>query len=85
MTRVEFFDCGGRITGFSCTGHSGYAEKGSDIVCASISTAISFAECVINDVLGNRAKTKVNEEEARVTFRHTSPRPATTSRRCRQF
>lgn len=68
MTRVEFFDCGGRITGFSCTGHSGYAEKGSDIVCASISTAISFAECVINDVLGNRAKTKVNEEEARVTL-----------------
>ena len=68
MTSIEFFNQGGRITGFSCTGHSGYAEKGADIVCASISTAISFAECVINDVLGNRAKTKVNEEEARITL-----------------
>ena len=30
MTRVEFFDQDGRITGFSCSGHSGYAEEGSE-------------------------------------------------------
>ena len=57
MTRVEFFDQDGRITGFSCSGHSGYAEEGSDIVCAAVSTAVKLAECTINDVLGERAKT----------------------------
>ena len=71
MTRVEFFDQDGRITGFSCSGHSGYAEEGSDIVCAAVSTAVKFAECTINDVLGERAKTRVKEDEARISP-HTS-------------
>jgi uncharacterized protein YsxB (DUF464 family) len=30
-------DSASRITGFSIKGHSGYAEEGSDIVCAGIS------------------------------------------------
>lgn len=68
MTRVEFFDQDGRITGFTVSGHSGYAEAGSDIVCAAVSTAVQFAECTIADVLGNRVKTKVKEEEARITL-----------------
>ena len=40
----------------------------SDIICAAVSTAVQFAECTISDVLGNRVKTKVNEEEARITL-----------------
>ena len=32
MTRCEFFTEGDRITGFSVSGHSGYAEAGADIV-----------------------------------------------------
>ena len=28
---------GSRLTGFRATGHSGYAEAGSDIVCAAVS------------------------------------------------
>ena len=68
MTRVEFFDQDGRITGFTVSGHSGYGEAGSDIICAAVSTAVQFAECTISDVLGNRVKTKVNEEEARITL-----------------
>ncbi len=68
MTRVEFFDQDGRISGFSVSGHSGYGEEGADIVCAAVSTAVQFAECVISDVLGNRCKTKVNEEQARITL-----------------
>ena len=62
MTRVEFFDQDGRITGFSCSGHSGYAE------CAAVSTAVKLAECTINDVLGERAKTRVKEDEARISL-----------------
>ena len=68
MTRVEFYDQDGRISGFCCAGHSGYAEAGADIVCAAVSTAVKFAEHTICEVLGEHAKTRVNEEEARVTL-----------------
>ena len=38
MTRVVLYrDRQGQYTGFSIKGHSGYAEEGSDIVCAGIS------------------------------------------------
>ena len=30
MTKVEIFNHDGRINGFSVSGHSGYAEEGSD-------------------------------------------------------
>ena len=57
-----------RITGFSVSGHSGYAEAGADIVCAAISTAVTMAETTINDVCGAKAKVRVKEEDARVTL-----------------
>ena len=68
MTKVEIFNQNGRISGFAVSGHSGYAEAGSDIVCAAISSAVKFVECTINDVLGNHANTKVNETEPRITL-----------------
>ena len=68
MTKIEIFNHDGRINGFSVSGHSGYAEAGSDIVCAAVTTAVRFAECTINDVLGNHANTKVDEIEPRITL-----------------
>ena len=68
MTRCEFFTENDRITGFSVSGHSGYAEAGSDIVCAAISTAVTMAEATINDVCGAKAKVRVKEEDARITL-----------------
>ena len=50
------------------SGHSGYAEAGSDIVCASISAIVTMAEATINDVCGAKAKVRVKEEDARVTL-----------------
>ena len=68
MTKIEFFTEDERITGISVSGHSGYGEEGADIVCAAVSAAVKLTECTINDVLGEHAKTRVNEEEARVTL-----------------
>ena len=68
MTKCEFFTEGDRITGFSVSGHSGYAESGSDIVCAAISAVVSMAEATINDVCGAKAKVRVKEEDARITL-----------------
>ena len=68
MTRCEFFTEGDRITGFSVSGHSGYAESGSDIVCAAISAVVTMAEATINEVCGAKAKVRVKDEQARVTL-----------------
>ena len=68
MTRCEFFTENDRITGFTVSGHSGYAEAGEDIVCAAVSAAVAMAECTINDVCGARAKVRVKDESARITL-----------------
>ena len=68
MTKCEFFTEEDRITGFSVSGHSGYAENGKDIVCAAISAIVTMAEATINDVCGAKAKVRVKEEDARITL-----------------
>ncbi len=68
MTTCEFFREGERITGFSVSGHSGYAEAGSDIVCAAVSAVVGMTEATVNDVCGGKAKVRVKEEDARVTL-----------------
>ena len=57
-----------RITGFSVSGHSGYAEAGADIVCAAVSAVVTMAEATINDVCGAKAKFRVKDEQARITL-----------------
>ena len=68
MTKCEFFSEGERITGFSVSGHSGYAEEGSDIVCAAVSAVVTMAEATINDVCGAKAKVRVKDADARVSL-----------------
>ena len=68
MTRCEFFTAEDRITGFSISGHSGYAEAGSDIVCAANSATVTMAEATINEVCGAKAKVLVKSDDARVTL-----------------
>ena len=68
MTRCEFFTEDDRITGFSVSGHSGYAEAGSDIVCAAITAVVRMAEATINDVCGAKAKVRVKDADNRITL-----------------
>ncbi len=68
MTKCEFFRDGARITGFSVSGHSGYAEAGQDILCASITAAVTMAEATINDVCGGKAKVRVKDAEPRIAL-----------------
>ena len=72
MTRCEFFTDNDRITGFSVSGHSGYAEAGSDVVCAAISAVVTMAEATINDVCGAKAKVRVKDADARITLTLTA-------------
>ena len=68
MTRCEFFMEEDRITGFTVSGHSGYAEAGQDIVCAAISAVVTMAEATINEVCGAKAKVRVKDADARITL-----------------
>ena len=69
MTTVTFHMEGSRITGFDARGHSGYAEAGSDIVCAAVTSTVRLVECVLNDVMGLCASVKVNEKTALISLR----------------
>ena len=69
MTTVTFHLEGNRIVGFESRGHSGYAEAGSDIVCASITAVITLVEATVNDVMGLAAAVKISERDAKLSLR----------------
>jgi len=52
MTRISFTRTGGKVTGFRVSGHSGFADEGEDIVCAAVTSAVRYCECMLNDVYG---------------------------------
>ena len=60
---------GERIVGLTVQGHSGYAEAGSDIVCAAVTSAVRLTECAVNDVLGLGAAVKMREQDAFISVR----------------
>ena len=68
MIRCEFFTEDDRITGFTVSGHSGYEERGKDIVCAYVTAVVTMAEATINDVCGAKAKVRVKDADARITL-----------------
>ena len=69
MTTVSFHLEGSRIVGFDVQGHSGYADEGSDIVCAAITSAVRLCECAINDVLGLEASVKYRQKDAALSLK----------------
>ena len=69
MTTVTFYMEGERIVGFTVQGHSGYADEGSDIICAAVTSAVRLTECAVNDVLGLEAAVKVKEKDASISLK----------------
>lgn len=49
----------GELVGFHLTGHSGYAEIGSDIVCAAVSSAAYMTANTITDIIKVSAEVEV--------------------------
>jgi len=48
------------ISGFTVSGHAGYAECGRDIVCAAVSSAVQLVTCIISDEMKLKACAKVD-------------------------
>lgn len=82
MTTVTFYMEGERIVGFTVQGHSGYADEGSDIICAAVTSAVRLTECAINDVLGLEAAVKVRDKDASITLKLPSTLGQTNESTC---
>ena len=55
------------IVGFRASGHSGYAESGSDIVCAAASALLQTAAYGLREVAGLSIGIDLDEENADLT------------------
>lgn len=60
MIKVEFFGTSPNL-GFCISGHSGYAEEGFDIICATVSSAAYMTANTITDVIGAAPELKVKD------------------------
>ena len=49
MIRAEFYESDGLMSGFTFSGHAGYAESGSDVVCAAVSSAVQLTANLLED------------------------------------
>ena len=58
MIRVTLHRKDEIITGFECTGHAGFAEEGSDIVCAAVSILTTTCVNALETVAGLTPKVK---------------------------
>ena len=68
MTRCSFIKSNGKFLGFRIQGHSGYAEEGSDIVCAAVSSMAMLTINNITESLGVAARVEVDEEIPVIDF-----------------
>ena len=65
MTEISFYkDSEDQFTGFKCTGHSGYADEGSDIVCAAVSMLTFNFVNSVEKLLGVKVYVEQREEDA---------------------
>lgn len=67
MIKARFFNNKGCCFGFEISGHAGYAEKGHDIVCASVSSAVQMACNTITEIIG--AGAYVGRENDKISLR----------------
>jgi uncharacterized protein YsxB (DUF464 family) len=69
MTTITIYqDRDGKFRGFSCMGHSGYADAGEDIVCASVSALVITTVNAIEQFTGD-GQTESDEDQALIRFR----------------
>lgn len=60
MIIADFIKRNGKLIGFSVGGHSGFADRGEDVVCASVSSAVQLTANTMTECFGIKAKVKVS-------------------------
>lgn len=73
MVKVSIYNNDdGKIYGFRCSGHAGYAEYGQDIVCAAASVLVINAMNSIDTFSSDTFDYNVEEESGTVDFKIVS-------------
>ena len=68
MITCSFTKSNGKFVKFRISGHSGYAEAGSDIVCAAVSAMAMLTVNNITDSFGIPARVTADEEGPVIDF-----------------
>ncbi|MBR2824384.1 MAG: ribosomal-processing cysteine protease Prp [Clostridia bacterium] len=68
MITAVLYRSDGLYTGYRSKGHSGYAQAGSDIICAGISILETTCVNSMESLLGVRIAPDVNEEKGLMSF-----------------
>ena len=66
MTKATFYFDGNVPYGFLISGHSGFAEDGEDIVCASVSSASYMVANTITEILKVNADINVSDAKMKL-------------------
>ena len=74
MTAITVHMRGEHILGFTAKGHSGYAEKGEDIVCAAVSALTETAYLGLTELLKLEPEFRSGDGELRVMLPKELPR-----------
>ena len=71
-TAVAFYrEPGGTLVGYRAEGHTGYAEAGSDIVCAAVSALTQSTLNGLKNVLGAPVMFEIDDQKALIEARLT--------------
>ena len=68
MTTAKFLFSDDTIISFELSGHSGFAEEGSDIVCSAVSSAVYMAANTIIEIMKLDAETEVRDGYLKFTM-----------------
>lgn len=69
MITITIYQNQNRVTGFRCMGHSGYADAGSDIICAGVSALVINTINSIEAFTSSTYRVNTEEESALIDFR----------------
>ncbi len=61
------------LVGFTVSGHAGFADSGSDIVCAAVTTAVNMTANGITEIAKINATVNVKENEVQLKVKESSP------------
>ncbi len=66
----------GAVTGFCISGHAGFAESGSDIICSAVSaiayTALGYMDEALSEINGSHVSYECEEEQGYLKWERSS-------------
>ena len=75
MTKIVFFRSGGVFYGFEEQGHAGFADAGSDVLCAAVSSMTMFLINTIEVAYASSVDYDIDEGATRITVRAKAALP----------